>query len=101
MANSSTYLTTEDNPFNPKDDYKKWHDFDMQKGYFTAEYLNRIYEKNLSIEKGNNFDDSETDLKILEDSIDEIIEMNEKLSDYLNEKDSKNRVRYVKFVSKN
>ncbi len=97
---STVYLTTADNPFDPKDDYPKWHDYDMQKGYYTAEYLNRIYEKNLSMNKGNNFDDSEIDLKILEDSVDEIIEMNEELFKYLNEKDSKKQIKYVKIVSK-
>ncbi len=97
---TTVYLTTADNPFNPKDDYQKWHDFDMQKGYYTAEYLNRIYEKNVSMKKGNDFDDSETDQELLEDSIDEIIQMNEELFKFLNEKDSKKQIKYVKFVSK-
>lgn len=93
-------ITTKDNPFDPEKDYKRWHDFDTKKGYFTAEYLNRVYEKNLSIKYGNDFDDSETDMELLEDSIDEIIDMNDKLIKFLNEKDTKKCIKYVKIVRK-
>ena len=35
-------LTTEDNPFNPFEDYDEWNAFDVRKGYNTASYLARI-----------------------------------------------------------
>lgn len=33
----SSMLTTIDNPYNPFEDYRKWHDFDTFYGYFSAE----------------------------------------------------------------
>ena len=35
-------LTTVDNPFNPKEDYLKWKQFDTDNNYNTEEYLARI-----------------------------------------------------------
>lgn len=35
-------LTTIDNPFNPKKDYDKWKQFDLDNNYNTEEYLARI-----------------------------------------------------------
>lgn len=93
------FITTADNPYDPATDYKNWHNYDMQKGYYTAEYLDRIYEKNLSM-KGVKLDDSEIDDEILESSIDEIIELNDKFSIPLNNKDSSAKIQYVKVVVK-
>ena len=53
-------LTTVDNPFNPITDFNKWNAFDIEKGYNSTSYLDRIartsdelsdYENNLEIER--------------------------------------------------
>ena len=35
-------LTTSDNPYNPFDDYAKWHSWDTLHGYNTPGYLARV-----------------------------------------------------------
>ena len=35
-------LTTMDNPYNPKEDYDKWRNWDIDKGYNTENLLARI-----------------------------------------------------------
>lgn len=42
MANSEFRLTTVDNPYNPFTQFDPWYIFDMQKGYNTCAYLDRI-----------------------------------------------------------
>lgn len=39
---SISMLTTLDNPYNPKEDYGKWMQWDHENGYYTAEYVARI-----------------------------------------------------------
>ena len=90
------YLTTKDNPYHPDTDYKRWHDFDMQKGYYTAEYLDRIYEKNMDL-RGKNPFSVDIDDNVLEESIDEIIDLNESLLGHVREKDEP-KIEYVKYV---
>lgn len=36
------YLTTVDNPYDPKDDFYSWYDFDMQNGYDTCGKMDRL-----------------------------------------------------------
>lgn len=59
-------LTTNDNPFNPFDDFDSWFMFDVEKGYNSSAYLARIARtsEQLSDEENN----SE-----IERAIDEII----------------------------
>lgn len=54
------YLTTFDNPFNPDTQFDLWLDFDIDHGYYSCAYLDRIakispamseIEKELEIER--------------------------------------------------
>lgn len=59
-------LTTIDNPYNPFDDFTLWFLFDVEKGYNSCAYLDRIA----------NIDDDMTDIEVgfeIERAIDEII----------------------------
>ena len=49
-------LTTEDNPYDPFDNFDEWFAFDEQKGYHTSSYLARIAKTSpeLSYEDYNN-----------------------------------------------
>ena len=42
MDNNECMLTTFDNPFNPFEQFVQWRLFDIEKGYYTCEYLARI-----------------------------------------------------------
>ena len=93
------YLTTADNHFNPETDYKRWHDYDAnQMGYYTAEYLDRVYEKNMELAGKNPFS-VEIDEDIMEQSIDEIIEMNERIQNLPVGKSELPKIKYVKITS--
>lgn len=35
-------ITTDDNPFDPREDYPRWYAWDTQQGYNTCAYLARI-----------------------------------------------------------
>lgn len=59
-------LTTVDNPFDPFEDYDNWLMFDIEKGYGTNEYLDRI------VKDSKAFTDEESKQAIV-DAIDEII----------------------------
>ena len=61
-------LTTTDNPFNPFEDFDKWLQFDIEKGYYSCSYLARIAKTSEQLS------DYENDLEI-ERAIDEIIEL--------------------------
>lgn len=62
-------LTTFDNPFDPFDDFTSWFMFDVEKGYNTCGYLDRIANvtEDMSQKEAN---------KEIERAIDEIIEFN-------------------------
>lgn len=62
-------LTTFDNPFDPFDDFTSWYMFDVEKGYNTCAYLDRV---------SNVTDDmsQKEASKEIERAIDEIIEFN-------------------------
>ena len=69
MANREVFLTTTDNPYDPKTDFPEWYSFDRSKGYGTCEYLARIAKTS----EGNS--DLDNDQEI-ERAIDEILEYN-------------------------
>lgn len=41
MDDRVPYLTTVDNPYNPRDEFKAWYEFDRLRGYHTTELLDR------------------------------------------------------------
>lgn len=59
-------ITTVDNPFDPFTQFNEWFLFDIQKGYNTCSYLDRIAKTSLA------FTDQENEEEI-ERAIDEII----------------------------
>ena len=62
-------LTTIDNPYNPFTHFDEWRAYDIEKGYFTCEYLARIVKTSDEL--------SETDqLSAIEQAIDEIVKLN-------------------------
>ena len=62
-------LTTFDNPFDPFEQFTSWFLFDIEKGYYTCQYLARI--ANLSDDMSQKEVDEE-----IERAIDEIIQYN-------------------------
>lgn len=62
-------ITTVDNPYDPIDDFNNWYNYDLEKGYGTAEYLARIAK--LSDGVGDKINEMS-----LESAIDEIVSMN-------------------------
>lgn len=62
-------LTTEDNPFDPIDDFDNWYSFDEQNGYHTSSYLARIARTS----NDGSYADYEA---ALEQAVDEIIAIN-------------------------
>lgn len=60
-------LTTVDNPFNPRDNYNSWLDWDQTNQYFTQEYLARVANIDADM------DDDEVDERT-DQAIEEIIE---------------------------
>ena len=64
-------LTTNDNPFDPFDEYDDWRRFDEEKGYYSNSRLGRILEKN-GISIFSDLSQQEID-EATEKAIDEII----------------------------
>ena len=44
MPSQQVNITTIDNPFDPFDEFDKWFDFDIEKGYYTCNKLARLAE---------------------------------------------------------
>lgn len=44
MNNNECMLTTFDNPFDPFEQFVQWRLFDIEKGYYTCEYLARTVQ---------------------------------------------------------
>lgn len=63
------YLTTIDNPYDPKENFEEWFNYDTIKGYNTCGYLSRIAKVS------DGLSDEQND-SIIEEAIDEIVEMN-------------------------
>ena len=80
---ASVMLTTIDNPYNPFKDFENWYRYDELHGYSTCGLLARITTMN---ENALMTDTEEKEL--IENSIDQIIEMNNKLYKKVFEKDS-------------
>lgn len=68
MANNCM-LTTKDNPFNPFEDFRSWFQFDVEKGYNSCSYFDRI--AHFEDDMNQNEIDIET-----ERAIDEIVSTN-------------------------
>lgn len=64
-----TLLTTEDNPYDPFTQWDDWYAFDEQMGYHTCSYLARICKTSNDL---NVLDYN----KMIENSIDEIMQLN-------------------------
>lgn len=66
-VNGNVALTTFDNPYNPFTQFQKWFLFDVEKGYNSCAYLNRIARTS------EEFTEEENNREI-ERAIDEIIQ---------------------------
>lgn len=69
MSKTERLLTTTDNPYNPHSHFDEWYAFDIEKGYNTLSYLDRVM---------NNSNDLPEPLqdRIYDDAINEILEYN-------------------------
>ena len=59
-------LTTVDNPYDPLEQFEQWYQFDMDKGYGTCSYLDRIARTSDQLSDAENS-------QLIEAAIDEII----------------------------
>jgi len=49
-------LTTIDNPYNPKEEYGKWKQYDMDHNYNTEEYISRIMDLPVDVDIDNAYE---------------------------------------------
>lgn len=66
-------LTTVDNPYDPFTQFDEWLSYDIQCGYYTCSYLDRII--NLHTNKFEQLTENEQ-IEVVNDSIDEIVRIN-------------------------
>lgn len=71
VTREEIFITTNDNPFNPFDQFDDWFRFDCDKKYFTCSYIDRVVQS---------FDEKRPSTKASEEDFDramkEIVEYN-------------------------
>jgi hypothetical protein len=66
---NNSMLTTLDNPYNPFTQFDDWYAYDVEKGYYTCNYLARIAKTSDDLSE-------EDEALAIEQAIDEIVSMN-------------------------
>ena len=62
-------LTTEDNPYDPFDEFEEWFNFDVTQGYHTCAYLERVTATSTDLTEADQ-------VEATNEAIREIIELN-------------------------
>ena len=62
-------LTTEDNPFDPFDEFEEWFKFDVSQGYHTCAYLARVTTTSTDLTEADQ-------LEATNEAIEEILKLN-------------------------
>ena len=62
-------LTTEDNPYDPFDEFEEWFKFDVSQGYHTCAYLARVATTSTDLTEADQ-------LEATNEAIEEILELN-------------------------
>ena len=69
MATREVYITTSDNPYDPREKFDEWYAYDVAQGYNTCAYLARLAFTSPGISEEDND-------QAVESAIDEIIKYN-------------------------
>lgn len=64
----AVFLTTNDNPYDPVDEFNKWYMFDSMAGYNSCGYLSRIAKTSDALSDQENLEE-------IERAIDEIVSL--------------------------
>ena len=62
-------LTTEDNPYDPFDEFEEWFNFDVTQGYQTCAYLARVTTTSTDLTEADQ-------VEATNEAIEEILELN-------------------------
>lgn len=62
-------LTTEDNPYDPFDEFEEWFKFDVSQGYYTCAYLARVTATSTDLTEADQ-------LEATNEAIEEILKLN-------------------------
>lgn len=62
-------LTTEDNPYDPFDEFEEWFKFDVSQGYYTCAYLARVTTTSTDLTEADQ-------LEATNEAIEEILKLN-------------------------